>query len=47
MQDKINRQFHAQRLNALWLADFTYVATWRRFVYVAFIVDAYARRIVG
>jgi putative transposase len=46
-QDKVNRQFHAQRPNALWLSDFTYVATWAGFVYVAFIVDAYARRIVG
>jgi putative transposase len=46
-QDKVNRQFHAERPNALWLADFTYVATWQGFVYVAFIVDAYARRIVG
>jgi len=33
--------------NALWLSDFTYVATWAGFVYVAFIIDAYARRIVG
>ncbi len=46
-QDKVNRQFHAPKPNALWLADFTYVATWQGFVYVAFIVDAYARRIVG
>ena len=43
----MNRQFHAPRPNALWLSDFTYVATWKGFVYVAFIIDAYARRIVG
>ncbi len=45
--DRVNRQFHAPRPNALWLSDFTYVATWQGFVYVAFIIDAYARRIVG
>ena len=45
--DRVNRQFHAPRPNALWLSDFTYVATWRGFVYVAFVIDAYARRIVG
>jgi transposase InsO family protein len=45
--DKVNRQFHAPAPNRLWLSDFTYVATWRGFVYVAFIIDAYARRIVG
>ena len=39
--------FEASRPNALWVADLTYVATWRGFVYVAFVVDAYARRIVG
>ena len=33
--------------NALWVSDFTYVATWAGFVYVAFVIDAYARRIVG
>ena len=45
--DKVNRQFGAERPNALWLADFTYVATWQGFVYVAFVIDAFARRIVG
>ena len=45
--DRVNRQFRAPRPNALWLADFTYVATWTGFVYVAFVIDAYARRIVG
>jgi putative transposase len=45
--DRVNRQFHAPRPNALWLADFTYVATWQGFVYVAFVIDAFARRIVG
>ena len=43
----MNRQFQAPRPNALWLSDFTYVATWQGFVYVAFVIDAYARRIVG
>ena len=46
-RDAVNRDFSADRPNALWVADLTYVATWRGFVYVAFIVDAYARRIVG
>src|SRR5919199_682679 len=45
--DWANRQFKAPRPNALWVADFTYVATWAGFVYVAFVIDAYARRIVG
>ena len=45
--DRVNRQFHVSRPNALWVADLTYVATWRGFVYVAFVIDAYARRIVG
>jgi transposase InsO family protein len=45
--DKVNRVFHAARPNALWVSDLTYVATWRGFVYVAFVIDAYARRIVG
>jgi transposase InsO family protein len=45
--DKVNRQFHASRPNALWLSDFTYVATWQGFVYVAFVIDVFARRIVG
>ena len=45
--DRVNRQFQAPCPNALWVADFTYVATWQGFVYVAFVIDAYARRIVG
>ncbi|HUG82340.1 MAG TPA: IS3 family transposase [Bryobacterales bacterium] len=45
--DHVNRQFRAPRPNALWVSDFTYVATWTGFVYVAFVIDAYARRIVG
>jgi len=45
--DRVNRQFLAPRPNALWLADFTYVSTWQGFVYVAFVIDAFARRIVG
>jgi putative transposase len=45
--DQVNRQFKAARPNALWVSDFTYVSTWTGFVYVAFIVDVYARRIVG
>ena len=45
--DHVNRQFKAPRPNVLWVSDFTYVATWSGFVYVAFIIDAYARRIVG
>ncbi len=46
-RDKVNRQFRAPRPNALWLSDFTYVATWQGFVYVAFVIDVFARRIVG
>jgi putative transposase len=45
--DHVNRRFKAPRPNALWVSDFTYVATWAGFVYVAFVIDAYARRIVG
>ncbi|MGH7927887.1 MAG: IS3 family transposase [Candidatus Binatia bacterium] len=45
--DRVKRQFNAFRPNALWVADLTYVATWRGFVYVAFVIDAFARRIVG
>ena len=45
--DRVNREFQASRPNALWVADLTYVATWRGFVYVAFIIDVFARRIVG
>jgi putative transposase len=45
--DRVNRQFKAPRPNALWVSDFTYVATGSGFVYVAFVIDAFARRIVG
>jgi len=45
--DHVNRQFQATRPNQLWVADFTYVATWVGFVYVAFVVDVFARRIIG
>ena len=45
--DRVNRQFNAERPNALWVADFTYVKTWQGFVYVAFVVDVFARYIVG
>ena len=46
-RDLVDRQFTAMRPNQLWVADFTYVATWRGFVYVAFVIDVFARRIVG
>jgi putative transposase len=45
--DRVNRQFRAPQPNVLWVSDFTSVATWTGFVYVAFVIDAYARRIVG
>jgi putative transposase len=45
--DLVDRQFVATRPNQLWVADFTYVATWRGFTYVAFVIDVFARRIVG
>jgi transposase InsO family protein len=45
--DLVDRRFTATRPNQLWVADFTYVATWRGFVYVAFVIDVFARRIVG
>lgn len=45
--DHVNRQFQASRPNQLWVADFTYVATWTGFVYVAFVIDVFARRIIG
>ena len=44
---KVNRQFRVPAPNVLWVSDFTYVATWKGFVYVAFVIDAYARKIVG
>ena len=46
-QDRVNRQFTAVRPNALWVSDFTYVSTAQGFVYVAFIIDVFARYIVG
>lgn len=46
-RDHVNRQFVAQRPNQLWVSDFTYVSTWQGFVYVAFVIDVYARFIVG
>ncbi len=45
--DKVNRQFRAPAPNVLWVSDFTYVATWQGFVYVAFVIDVFARCIVG
>ncbi len=45
--DKVNRQFTASRPNQLWVSDFTYVPTWSGTVYVAFVIDVFARRIVG
>ena len=45
--DHVNRQFQAPRPNALWVSDFTYVSTWAGFVYVAFVIDTFARRVVG
>jgi putative transposase len=45
--DRVNRQFKAQRPNQLWVSDFTYVSTWQGFVYVAFVIDVFARCIVG
>jgi putative transposase len=45
--DRVNRQFTADRPNALWVADFTFVSTWQGFVYVAFVIDVFSRFIVG
>jgi len=45
--DHVNRQFKAPAPNRLWVSDFTYVATWAGFAYVAFVIDVYARYIVG
>jgi putative transposase len=45
--DLVDRQFVATRPNQLWVSDFTYVATWSGFVYVAFVIDVFARRTVG
>jgi transposase InsO family protein len=43
----VNRQFKAERPNQLWVSDFTYVSSWSGTVYVAFVIDVFARRIVG
>jgi putative transposase len=45
--DRVNRQFKAVRPNQLWVSDFTYVSTWQGWLYVAFVIDVFARRIVG
>ena len=45
-RDRVNRQFRAPAPNRLWVSDFTYVLTWQGFVYVAFVIDTYADRIV-
>ena len=45
--DRVNRQFKADRPKQLWVSDFTYVSTWQGWLYVAFVVDVFARRIVG
>ena len=45
--DLVDRNFHAPTPNRLWVADFTYVSTWSGFVYVAFVIDAFSRRVVG
>ena len=45
--DRVNREFHAPAPNRLWVSDFTYVSTWTGIVYVAFVIDVYARFIVG
>jgi putative transposase len=45
--DRVNREFKAERPNQLWVADYTYVSTWQGWLYVAFVVDVFARRIVG
>ena len=45
--DRVNRNFRAPAPDRLWLSDFTYVSTWQGFAYVAFVIDAFARRIVG
>jgi putative transposase len=45
--DLVNRVFNAARPNQLWVSDFTYVSTWQGWLYVAFVIDVFARRIVG
>lgn len=46
-RDRVNRQFRVPAPNTLWVSDFTYVSTWQGFVYVAFVIDTFADRIVG
>jgi putative transposase len=46
-RDKVNRQFRAPAPNMLWVSDFTFVSTWQGFIYVAFVIDTFADRIVG
>lgn len=46
-RDRVNRQFKADRPDRLWVSDYTFVSTWQGFAYVAFVIDVYARRIVG
>ena len=46
-RDKVNRKFRAPAPNMLWVSDFTYVSTWQGFVYVAFVIDIFANRIVA
>ena len=45
--DHVNRQFRAMMPNQLWVSDFTYVSNWQGFVYVAFVIDTFANKIVG
>lgn len=45
--DRVNRQFQAERPNAPWVSDFTYVSSWQGMAYVAFVIDVYAQRVVG
>ncbi|MTH80359.1 IS3 family transposase, partial [Paracoccus aestuariivivens] len=45
--DKVNRAFVAEMPNQLWVSDFTYVSSWQGMVYVAFVIDVFARKIVG
>ena len=45
--DRVNRQFVAERPNQLWVSDFTYVSTWQGWLYVAFVIDVFAKCIVG
>ena len=47
LQDKVNRQSRAERPNQLWVSDSTYVSTWQGWLYVAFVVDVFSRRIEG